>query len=196
MKRLIDLGLAIVAVLLIPVSAEAVTAASINSMLANLDQSVPGVIQLLFGASYVAGVFFVYLSIIKLKVYAQGVSQMSTDKSIIKPILLMMIGVGFIWLPSVMDSLLYTFWNYGSDSVIAYPENTDVWVQLTNPLINLMRVFGLIAIVRGWGMLAKLGSEGQHQGVTGKAIIHIVGGIFCWNIVGVWELIKNTLGIA
>jgi hypothetical protein len=31
--------------------------------------------------------------------------------------------------------------------------------------------------------------------VTGKAIIHIVGGIFAWNIVGLWSVIQNTLGI-
>jgi hypothetical protein len=195
MKRLFYLCVAIVAVLLLPTVASAVTAQDLNSMLANLDQSAPGLIQLLFGASYVAGVFFVFQSIMKLKVYAQGVSQMSTDKSITKPVLLMMVGVGFIWLPSVMDSMLYTMWNYGTDSVLQYPENTDIWMQLTNPLIDLLRVFGLISIVRGWSMLAKLGSEGQHQGVTGKAIIHIVGGIFAWNIVGLWSVIQNTLGI-
>lgn len=196
MKRLFDISLAFIVLLLMPTVVSAVTAQDLNKMLATLDESVPGLIQLLFGASYVAGVFFIYVAILKLKVYAQALSQMSSEKNIMKPILLLMVGVGFIWLPALMDSFLYTLWNYGTDSVLAYPANTDIWVQLTNPLINLLRVFGLISIVRGWGMLAKLGSDGQHQGVTGKAIIHIVGGVFAWNIVGVWDVVSNSLGIA
>ncbi len=196
MKRLFDISVALIVLLLMPTVANAVTAASLNSMLATLDQSVPGLVQLLFGASYVAGVFFVFLAIMKLKVYAQALSQMSSEKNIMKPILLLFVGVGFIWLPAIMDTALYTLWNYGTDSVLQYPENSDIWLQITNPLVDLVRVFGLISIVRGWAMLARLGSEGQHQGVTGKAVIHIIGGIFAWNIVGVWDVVKNSLGLA
>lgn len=196
MKRLFDISVALIVLLLMPTAVNAVTAQDLNTMLSTLDQSVPGLVQLLFGASYVAGVFFIFMAIMKLKVYAQALSQMSSEKNIMKPILLLMVGVGFIWLPALMDSALYTLWNYGTDSVLQYPANTDIWVQLTNPLIDLLRVFGLISIVRGWGMLARLGSEGQHQGVTGKAIIHIVGGVLAWNILGVWDMISNSLGIA
>lgn len=196
MKRLFDISVALIVLLLMPTAVNAVTAQDLNTMLATLDESVPGLVQLLFGASYVAGVFFIFMAIMKLKVYAQALSQMSSEKNIMKPILLLMVGVGFIWLPALMDSALYTLWNYGTDSVLQYPANTDIWVQLTNPLIDLLRVFGLISIVRGWGMLARLGSEGQHQGVTGKAIIHIVGGVLAWNILGVWDMVSNTLGIA
>ncbi len=196
MKRLFDISVALIVLLLMPTAVNAVTAQDLNTMLATLDESVPGLVQLLFGASYVAGVFFIYMAIMKLKVYAQALSQMSSEKNIMKPIILLLVGVGFIWLPALMDSALYTLWNYGTDSVLQYPANTDIWVQLTNPLIDLLRVFGLISIVRGWGMLARLGSEGQHQGVTGKAIIHIVGGVLAWNILGVWDMVSNTLGIA
>lgn len=196
MKRLFDVSVALIVLLMMPTVVDAVTAKDLNQMLATMDQSVPGVVQLLFGASYVAGIFFIYKAIMKLKVYGQALSQMSSDKNIMKPILLMLVGVGFIWLPGLMDSFLYTLWNYGTDSVLQYPANADIWVQLTNPLINLLRVFGLISIIRGWGMLARLGSEGQNQGVTGKAVIHIVGGILAWNILGVWDIITNTLGIA
>lgn len=197
MKRLLGLSVAILVVLLLPTVTHAVNAQDLNKILENIQQSVPGVIQLLFGASYVMGVFLILRSVMKLKVYAQAVSQMSSEKSIVKPIIIMAIGVGFIWLPSLMDSFLYTVWNYGTDSVLAYPENEDIWVRLTNPLIDIMRVFGLIAIIRGWGMLVKAGTEGGQQGGgTGKAIIHIVGGVFAWNIVGIWEVIKNTLGVA
>lgn len=196
MKRLFDISLALIALLMMPTVVNAVTAKDLNDMLASMEQSIPGVVQLLFGASYVAGVFFIYKAILKLKKYGQALSQMTADKDIMKPVLLLLVGVGFIWLPALMDSFLYTLWNYGTDSVLQYPANTDIWVSLTNPLIDLLRVFGLISIIRGWGMLARLGSDGQNQGVTGKAVIHIVGGILAWNILGVWDIITNTLGIA
>ena len=197
MKRLIDMSLVIIVLSLMPIMAQAISVTDLNSMLANLDTSVPGVVQLIFGACYVMGIFFILRSVYKFKGHAAMVSQMSQEKSIIKPLILMMVGVGFIWLPALMDSLLASLWNYGTDSVVAYPEISDPFVLVTGPLIDVVRVFGLIAIVRGWALLAKLGSEGgQHEGVTGKAVIHLVGGILAWNIVGLWDLIQNTLGIA
>lgn len=196
MKRLFDISAAIFVLLLMPPVAQAISVTDLNSMLANLDSSVPGVVQFIFGACYVMGIFFILRSVYKFKQHAQGMSQMSQEKSVVKPLIVLLVGVGFIWLPLLMDSLLASLWNYGTDSVVAYPEQSDPFVLITGPLINIIRVFGLIAIVRGWALLVKLGSEGHTEGVVGKAIIHMVGGILAWNVVGFWSVIQNTLGIA
>ncbi len=197
MKRLIDVCIVFVFLCFMPIAAQAVDVAKLNNMLASISSNVPGLVQFIFGACYVMGIFFVLRAVYKFKAHAQMVSQMSTDKSVAKPLVVLMIGVGLIWLPSLMDTFLATLWNYGTDSVVAYPESTDPFLNITGPLVDIVRVFGLIAIVRGWAMLVKLGNDGgQREGVTGKAMIHILGGILAWNIVGFWEVIQNTLGIA
>lgn len=196
MKRLFDISAAIFVLVMMPQVVHAISVTDLNSMLANLDSSIPGVVQFIFAACYVMGIFFILRAVYKLKQHAQGISQMSQEKSVVKPLIVMLVGVGFIWLPLLMDSLLASLWNYGTDSVVAYPEQSDPFVLITGPLIDIIRVFGLIAIVRGWALLVKLGSEGHTEGVTGKAIIHILGGVLAWNVVGFWSVIQNTLGIA
>ncbi|MDQ2993511.1 MAG: hypothetical protein M3R00_00975 [Pseudomonadota bacterium] len=197
-KRLVDLIIVILAVWLMPsvVLAQSGTVNDINSMLANIAQSVPGVVQLTFGACYVVGVFEVMRAIYKLKRYAQGTSMMSQEASLAKPVVTLFIGVGCIYLPTLMGSILTTLW--ATDSVIAYPEATsDPWIAVTKPLILVLRAFGLISIVRGWLQLAKMGGEGATQpGTVPKAVMHILGGICAWNIVGLWNVIQNTLGIS
>jgi len=174
------------------------TVNDINSMLLNVSHSVPGVVQLTFGACYVVGVWEILRAVYKLKRYAQGSSMMSQESSIAKPVITLFVGVGCIWLPTIMDTFIFTIWSYGTSSVIAYPESSgDTWLNVINPLIDVVRAFGLISIVRGWISLAKLGGEGGVQpGTTGKALMHIFGGIFAWNIVDVWNVVQNTLGIS
>jgi hypothetical protein len=196
MKRLLDISLAIFAAVLMPTVVLAQSAQTLTTMMQNLDQSIPGIVQLTFAASYVMGVFLLLRAVYKFKTYAQGMSQMSSEKSIAKPIMLLIVAIGFLELPNVMDAFLGTMWNYDTNSVLSYPAATDPWSSFVNPLIDIVRVFGLISIVRGWSILAKLGAESHQEGVTGKAIIHIVGGICAWNIVGLWSVIQNTLGIA
>ncbi len=174
------------------------TVNNINSMLLNVSQSVPGIVQLTFGACYVVGVWEILRAIYKLKRYAQGTSMMSQEASLAKPVITLFVGVGCIWLPTLMDTFIFTIWSHGNDSVIAYPESSgDTWMNVVNPLIDVTRAFGLISIVRGWISLAKLGGEGGTQpGTTGKALMHILGGIFAWNIVEVWNVVQSTLGIS
>lgn len=174
------------------------TVNDINSIMQNIRQSVPGVVQLTFGACYVIGVWEILRAVYKLKRYAQGTTMMSQEASLAKPVITMVIGVGCIWLPQLMNSFTMTVWAHGNDSIIAYPDPTnDAWLNVINPLIDVVRAFGLISIVRGWTMLARLGGEGGVQhGTTGKSLMHIFGGIFAWNIVEVWTVIQNTLGIS
>jgi len=197
MKRQLGFGLAIAIIVLMPTVVHAVTARDLNDMLESLTESFPGILMLISGFAYTMGVFLILSSIYKFKTYAQGMSQMTADKSIIKPLITFFVGVGFLYLPGIVDSLLYTLWNYGSDSLVSYEEtatNTP-WARLVGPVTMLVQVFGMIAIVRGWMLLARLGSEGHQPGSTGKAVIHLIGGICAWNIVGLWEVIQNTLGI-
>lgn len=195
MKRLVDLVLVVVVLGLMPTVVHAQSAHDLYNMLESISESFPGVLMLVSGFAYTMGVFFVLRSIYKFKTYAQGMSQMTMDKSIVKPLVLFFIGVGFLYLPAIIDTFMYTIWNYGSDSIVAYETSANSpFERIVGPLTGAVQVFGLIAIVKGWMILAKLGSEGHTEGSTGKAMIHILGGVCAWNISGLWEVISNTLG--
>ena len=59
-------------------------------------------------------------------------------------------------------------------------------------LLGLVQVMGVIAFIRGWVLLGHAGEQNAQQGMFGKGLTHIIGGILAINIVGTKDLIWNT----
>ncbi|MCB1827872.1 MAG: type IV secretion protein IcmC [Coxiellaceae bacterium] len=184
-------------VLLTPVVTFGASSAGRNfaQMMTTFQSNLPFVKMLVVGFSYTMGVALILNAVFKLKRYGEMRTMMATNMSAIKPLVVMMVGAGLIYLPTLIDYMVGTLYAYGSSSVMEYPTQSD-WSQVINPLIQTVKVLGLISFVRGWAMLAKYGSEGgQQPGTAGKSIMHMVGGVLAMNIVGTIDVIKASFGI-
>lgn len=182
-------------VLLIPIQAMGVTVSDIASVLANLQATVPQVTKLVVALCYTMGVGFILKSVYMLKMYGQGVTMMSSHHSVSKPFIVLFVGVGCLYIPTIISISIDSLWSYGSSSVLAYPADVSNWDAVINPLISIVRLFGLIAFVRGWTLLVKLGAEQAQPGTFGKGVMHMLGGVLAMNIVGTINVIKATLGM-
>ena len=131
-----------------------------------------------------------------LKKYGQMRTMMAMNVSIAKPMVVLLTGAGLIYVPGIIDVGLDSLWSYNSNSVLKYPTDTSSWEAIINPLIDVVRLFGFIAFVRGWAMIAKFGAEQAQPGTGGKAVMHMIGGLLAMNIVGTWGAVKATFGIA
>ncbi len=147
--------------------------------------------------SYVMGIWFISDSIMKLKKYGQARTMMSTNASMAKPIILMGIGVAMLYFPTFVNVSVASIWvNGSSSSVLKYPTGTSMWDAFVHPLIDTLRLFGLIAVVRGLAILTKLGNESVQPGTVGKGLMHIIAGTLAVNIVGTIGIIKATFGFS
>lgn len=194
MKRVCILLVTIV-MLYLPSVAYGITVLDFTQMLQNLQSTMPNLMRFVTGFCYVMGLWLILKGVYKLKRYGQMRTMMAANLSIAKPLIVMLVGAGLIYLPGVIDVGIETLWAQGSSSVLSYPTGSGSWEAFINPLIDVVRLFGFIAFVRGWMILAKFGAEQAQPGTGGKAIMHMMGGLLAMNIVGTWDVIKATFGI-
>ncbi len=195
MKAHWNIGIISLLVFLIPIQAMGTTVSDIASMLANVEATVPQITKLVVALCYTMGVGMILKSVYMLKMYGQGQTMMSQHHSISKPFIVLFCGIGCLYIPTIISISVDSLWAYGSGSVLQYPTDTTNWDAVVNPLLSIVRLFGLIAFVRGWTLLVKLGAEQAQPGTLGKGIMHMLGGVLAMNIVGTINVVKATLGM-
>lgn len=162
-------------------------------ILENIQRHLGAVWNFLVVLCYVFGVFFMAMAIFKLKQYGQMTVMMSTHASMGPSIAYLMVGAGFLYFPSLIDTVLVSLWGYGYDSVLGYPDTGGGFDDVLAPIFSLIQLLGFIAFIRGWIGLSRLGQQGQ-PGAISKSFINMLGGIAAININGTIAIIKGTLG--
>jgi len=169
----------------------------LQTMLLSLQDSFPGIMILLTSAAYLMGIFFIFKAIYELKQYGEMRTMMASNTDLRTPIVSLLVGAVFIYLPTAWRMMLITV--FGVESPLAYPgsDNSANWDQVVNVIVMFTQIIGLIAFIRGWLILAKVSSKGggggQHS--FGKGLTHIIGGILAINVVGTFNVIGVTLGL-
>jgi len=166
---------------------------SLTTLITNLAQQLPQVWLLVTALSYVFGFFFVVEGILKMKKFAEQRSMMSTEASMRGPLLWLFVGAAMIYLPSSLNAGLTTFWlnpnPFGYENEIK-----EKWRDLYNACIYIVQLVGLIAFIRGLFILVHLGQQGG-QPQFGRAMAHIIGGIFLIDLYDTLQMIYATFGL-
>lgn len=166
---------------------------SAQTMLINISQSIPNLMQLVTAFAYVMGMVLVIRGIIKLKHMGEMRTQMSMEHSAMGPIILITIGALLIYLPSTVQMGLSTFWV--EPNPYGYMEYHSQWTDFLNVCFLIIQFVGTIAFIRGLMILSHLGGGHGQQGSFAKGLTHIIGGILCINIFQLVQVLAVTLGI-
>ena len=173
------------------------------SILENLAPSLVQVEKLITGLAYIIGVTFLIKGVMSLKLIGEQKSHMQPHHSFREPIFYLLSGSMLLYFPTGLGIVLSTV--FGSSDILDYSQ-----MNLSNPILEsvfgnsglfgsnlvlFIQVIGLIAFVRGWIIIAKVGQAGGggHQATMGKGIMHIIGGVLAINIVQTMNIINNTL---
>lgn len=181
--------------LMTPLAASAVTINSFAEMLQNLNTNIPMVKQLVVGFCYVFGIAMIMRAVFMFKRYGEMRTMMANSISMQKPAIVLFIGCGLYFLPTLINHSIESLYAYGSSSVMEYPAATS-WSAVINPLIQIVKLLGLVVFIKGWILLGRYGGEGGNQpGTGGKAVMHMVGGILAMNIVATMDIITASFGL-
>ncbi len=162
------------------------------TMLDNLTSSVPNFMRLTTAFAYVAGMFFIYKGIIELKQFGESRTMMSTQHSMIKPLLFLFSGTCLLYLPTTVLVGTSTFW---TDAPYAYlTDDSNPFSSLVQDVYLIIGLAGTISFVRGVMMLTQLAGQAQ-QGIFARSMTHMIAGIFCINLYQFIDVLNNTLGI-
>jgi intracellular multiplication protein IcmC len=166
---------------------------NIDQMLANIQAQMPYLTQLVTGFAYIAGFFFIFSGIYKLREYGEARTMTSMQTDLRRPMIAVVTGACLIYVPSIISVGFVTV--YGDNSVMQYQGGSTGWDEMAETIIQIVYFIGGVAFIRGLFKLHHAGSAQQQQGELGKGIAHIVGGILAMNIVAVTNIMFTTLGI-
>ncbi len=139
-------------------------------------------------ALFIGGVF-------QLKRYGETRSMMSSQASMMGPLMAMLSGVAMLCSPLFMGTVLVSFWGTGGISDLPYDTSAETgWSQYIEPVLMMVRLVGVYAFMRGFVMSSKTGSGHAPPGTTGKIFAYLFGGILCIHIMGTMQLFGSILG--
>jgi len=146
--------------------------------------------RLVTGITYLIGLTFAFRAIYALKLYGEARTMMSNHANMKIPAIYTFVAAVFMYLPTAVGTANQAL--FGSDVPLSYHSTLINPSQLyMTGLLAFVRVVGLISFVRGWMFLAAHAQQGGHQNSVGKALTHIIGGVFAYNIEATMDLIRN-----
>lgn len=173
--------------------------ADFQKILINIEQQIPYLINFVVAIAYVSGVALIVSAVNDMRIYGQAMSMMRGNTTMLQPLGKMAIGALLIFLPGTIDTLVYTVWMENVENIpLSYDASTsqtpgNLPIDILNAVAAFLRLFGYIAIVHGLSLLSKAMKQGAQQGMYGKAILQIIGGVLAVNIIETTEMIWSTL---
>lgn len=164
------------------------------TMLLTFGESIPGLWNFVQAMCFVVAMFLFGFSMFKLK----RIGERKSNEGAMSVVMTLLAATGLFYLSSSLDTFLVS--TFGTSTVMTYTTSTILdaeGIKAARVVIGFVNLIGLIAFARGWYALKMLGSGGGHKEDTAKrAIVLLVGGTFCLNIVGLSEVLQKSLGIS
>ena len=173
---------------------------SLAAAFANLASSFYGLEKLIITVSYVIGLMLIVRGVMMYRIFANQTYGSAQRGEIAGPLVFLVVGIILLYFPSSLNTSLYTFFGTSEigqlQELAAYSNRSqsETFLQLQNIVVKYLKLIGLIAFVRGWVILAKMGHPGAQPGSIGKGITHIIGGVVLINIIDVLIIFENTFG--
>jgi intracellular multiplication protein IcmC len=163
-------------------------------MLQTLDASIPAMQDLIMSAAYLLGIIFIANALYKFRLIGDYRHMMSQPTDLKGPLGSLIVGAMLIYLPGIFSAATYTLWNQATGMMAYNPSgNSSEFQEIYNVSVDIMQLVGIIAFIRGWIILAKLGDHGQQGGIP-KALAHIIGGVLAYHISATIYVFQATFG--
>ncbi len=173
---------------------------SLDMAITNLSESFGNIQKLIVAISYVMGVGMAVKGVMMYRVFANQSMSSAQRGEFAGPLVWITIGCLLVYFPTTLDSSLQTVFGTSdlgnANELVAYSSISTVekWKSISDVIIQYVKLIGLIAFVRGWVILSKMGHSGAQPGSISKGIIHVIGGVLLINIVDTVNMLATTFG--
>jgi len=173
---------------------------SLDAAIINLGNAFGDLKHMMVALSYIIGLALIVRGLMMYKIFGTQTMASANKGEFAGPLVFILVGAILLYFPSTLDTSLATV--FGTKAIKAPNEllsykaldQVEQWKQLSTVIIKYIYLIGLIAFIRGWVLLSKMGHSGAQPGQLGKGIIHIVGGILLINIVATVNILATTFG--
>ncbi len=126
-----------------------------------------------------------------LKKYGQMRTMMSQQMTLTKPLAMLLAGSALTILPTFIATMERAFWGSSWYATTMSINTSEDWTGLIGPVLMLVRLLGVVALMRAILMMTKAGGHQGQPGAAGKAAMHLIAGILCVNINGTVDILSN-----
>lgn len=194
-------------------NSDAAQAADLHQILRNVRGIIVPLTGMVLVISFVFGVFLIFRALGLMKKFGMMQSMHTQPGELSGPLTYLVVGSILIYLPTSTDYMMNSLFettnsifniqgtvNYQAlgqgASILGYSSGSSLdqyWLDLANTLILYIQFLGFLSFVKGWFILSKAGNPGGQPGHITKGITHVIGGIGLINIVGVVNILRNTV---
>jgi len=191
-KKLASIFILFALVTLVGCSRVELPSGGIQEMLQNLADNCEPLIKLAVASAYLIGFACIVSAMYKLRAYGEVRTMMPSNAQMAGPALKFMVGILLLFLPTVINLSVYSLWH---DHILEYPGGSGWSASIEAAIFTVIKLFGVIAVVRGLILMARSSNQGAQPGTFTKGLVHLVGGIMAINIWGTLTTVGATLGI-
>lgn len=161
------------------------------TMFANMMSSLPPILKMVFGASYVIGIYYVFIALRRLWKMGTGDPHIHTESVVMG----LAIAGCLIAAPTAVGSDLGTFFATTHPSPLQYngPGGAEMGTA-AKAIVLFIQIVGVIAVIRGF-MILRAVAHGNSRDTVSKGMTHIVGGAMAANVVTAAIWLGNTVGL-
>jgi len=178
---------------IIPLDSNASPVVGVDDMFARFSSSSIALTELVKYAAYIIGIYLVVGSVFKFsKLGNNGGYSRITPRV---PLTMFFVGVSLFALTSSVDVVKNTMLMGSGPGSILMPSasGSGVASAALQGVLLFIRLVGYIAFVRGWLLLNQAGLG--RDGVIGRGLTHLGGGVAAINIETTAKILANTFGI-
>lgn len=174
---------------------------SFDLAIQNLSKAFESLWTLVIAMTYVIGLGMTAKGVMMYRIFANQTFGSAQRGEIAGPMVWIIIGCSLIYLPQTMSMSMTTAFGTADtgqiSELIGYTTLSSVekWRQISGIIVSYLKLIGLIAFIRGFVILSKMGHTGAQPGSIGKGIVHIVGGVLLVNIVDTVNMLAATFGL-
>lgn len=166
----------------------------LSEILSNVSKSLPSVQYMLGGLSYLLGIAFVMIALLRFKENSEKSGAGEQSQHPAAPYAYLVTGSMLFFLPSMMNALSATLFG-STNNVLQYGGYVpyDVYGAMT----ILIETIGIVWFIRGCVLLSHASHPEQGQtgskGVGSKGLLFVVGGLFAINFHGTVSMMDSAM---
>lgn len=165
------------------------------TILTNISNNlVPDLVRLAVAVAYVGGVWIFVGGLFELKKMGDYRSMMYQPTDFKGPVVSMLFGACLVWLPTAFEISTNTLFQVAPSEDFRELDPEGTITYFLGVIFNVMKAVGVIAFIRGWFLLAKMGdAQASSQGFLGRGLIHLLFGVISFHLATFTIYTCNTL---
>lgn len=184
-------------ILLLPacsIFADSYDSIDVSSWIALLEQNITYVTDIVGGFTTIAGMVFVISGIESFHRFGKQRTMMSSNLSIINPLVKFSCGVILLTSSTWIDTSLFSIFGNASPEANIFANTDDPLSQFYEPAMMLVRLIGCGVFIKMIFSFAKAGSHNPPPGSVSKGLVYFLGSMLCIHIQTTMQLALSFLG--